>query len=113
MAGASSEAREACAVERVVEGVSSKCCIGVLARAVSRLECGVWKGGREGEKRTRVDDNTVFKRGKSLIPASRMLIEESRRVSDERREVTDALSEARDCEVDIFILLWQIIKVEM
>jgi hypothetical protein len=25
MAGASSEAREACAVERVVEGVSSKC----------------------------------------------------------------------------------------
>lgn len=72
--------------------------------------------GREGEKggkRTRVDDKTVFKRGKSLIPASRMLIEESRRVSDERREVTDALSEARDCEVDIFILLWQIIKVEM
>jgi hypothetical protein len=64
--------------------------------------------GREG--RTRVDDNTIFKRGKSLIPASRMLIEESRRVSDERREVTDALSEARDCEVDIFVLLWQIIK---
>lgn len=33
-----------------------------------------------------------------------MEIEESRRVSDERREVTDALSEARDCEVDIFVL---------
>jgi hypothetical protein len=61
--------------------------------------------------RTRVDDKTVFKRGKSLIPASRMLIEESRRVSDERREVTDALSEARDCEVDIFVLLWQIIRL--
>jgi hypothetical protein len=79
--------------------------IAVLARAVSRLECG----GREG--RTRVDDKTVFKRGKSLIPASRMLIEESRRVSDERREVTDALSEARDCDVDIFVLLWQIIRL--
>jgi hypothetical protein len=64
-------------------------------------------------RRTRVDDKTVFKRGKSLIPASRMEIEESRRVSDERREVTDALSEARDCEVDIFVLLWQIIKVEV
>jgi hypothetical protein len=59
--------------------------------------------------RTRVDDNTVFRRGKSLIPASRMLIEESSRVSDERREVTDALSEARDCEVDIFVLLWRIL----
>lgn len=81
IAGASSEAREACAAERVVEGVSSK-----------------W----------RVDDKTVFKRGKSLIPASRMLIEESRRVSDERREVTDALSEARDCEVDIFVLWCQV-----
>ena len=78
--------------------------IAVLAHRVSRLGTWVW----EEVRRTRVDDKTVFKRGKSLIPASRMLIEESRRVSDERREVTDALSEARDCEVDIFVLWWQV-----
>jgi hypothetical protein len=83
----------------------------VLAHCVSRLKCGdygVWREGRQ----TRVDDKTVFKRGESLIPASRMEIEESRRVSEERREVTDALSEARDCEVDIFVLLRQSIWLQ-
>jgi hypothetical protein len=49
-----------------------------------------------------VDDKTVFRRGKSEIPASRMLIEESRRERELRREVTDALREARDWEVAIF-----------
>ncbi len=50
-----------------------------------------------------MDDKTVFKRGKSEIPASRMEIEESRRVREERREVTDALREARDCVVVILL----------
>jgi hypothetical protein len=40
IAGESSEAREACARVRVVEGVSSKCCVG----CVSLLFC--WFGGR-------------------------------------------------------------------
>jgi hypothetical protein len=35
-----------------------------------------WK---ERRKRTRVEDNTVFRRGKSEIPESRMEIEGSRR----------------------------------
>jgi hypothetical protein len=42
--------------------------------------------------------STVFKRGKSDIPASRIEIEESRRVREERREVTDAAREERDCD---------------
>ena len=52
-----------------------------------------------------MDDKTVFKRGKSLIPASRMEIEESRRVREERREVTDALREARDWVVVILLCM--------
>ncbi len=47
----------------------------------------------------RVDDKTVFNRGKSAIPASRIDMLESRRVSEERREVTDAAREAADWEV--------------
>jgi hypothetical protein len=58
-------------------------------------------GGKRGEMRTLVEDNTVFRRGKSEIPESRMEIEESRRERELRREVTDAASEARDCEVVI------------
>lgn len=53
---------------------------------------------------TRVELNTVFRRGKSEIPLSRMDIEESRRESEERREVTEAVREAAACEVDIFVL---------
>jgi hypothetical protein len=61
--------------------------------------------GGEGEGRsTRVEDKTVFRRGKSEIPESRIEIEESRRVRELRSEVTDALSEARDCEVVILIV---------
>ncbi len=44
--------------------------------------------------RTRVELSTVFKRGKSDMPASRMDIELSRREREERRAVTDALSDA-------------------
>lgn len=76
IAGASSDARLACAEERVEEGVSSKC---------------------------RVEDSTFFRRGKSEIPESRIEIEESRRESELRREVTDARREARDCEVVILV----------
>ena len=58
---------------------------------------------REWERPTRVEESTVFRRGKSEIPESRIEIEESRRESELRREVTDALREARDCEVVIAI----------
>jgi hypothetical protein len=48
MAGASSEAREACAVERVVEGVSSKCW--VCSVSSSWFQIGVWSlEGGEGK----------------------------------------------------------------
>jgi hypothetical protein len=39
---------------------------------------------------------TVFMRGKSEIPESRIEMDESRRDSEERREVTDALSDWED-----------------
>ena len=58
---------------------------------------------REGGQ-TRVDDKTVFRRGKSAIPVSRMEIEESRRVREERREVTDALREAADEDWDAILV---------
>jgi len=67
---------------------------GVIRIVFARI--GVW-GGRH----TRVDERTVFRRGKSEIPESRIEIEESRRESELRNEVTDALSEARDCDVVI------------
>jgi hypothetical protein len=38
------------------------------------------------EERTRVDDRTVFRRGKSDIPESRMDIEESRRERELRND---------------------------
>jgi len=43
-----------------------------------------------------VEERTVFRRGKSAIPASRMDMLESRRVREERRDVTDAVREAAD-----------------
>lgn len=48
---------------------------------------------------TRVDDNTVFRRGKSDIPASRMEIELSSRESELRSEATEEERELRawDC----------------
>jgi hypothetical protein len=61
------------------------------------------KGVYEGGRRTRVEDSTFFRRGKSEIPESRIEIEESRRESELRREVTDALREARECEVVILV----------
>jgi hypothetical protein len=59
----------------------------------------VSRGGRQ----TRVEDRTVFRRGKSEIPESRMDIEESRRVREERRDVTDALREAADEDWDVIL----------
>jgi hypothetical protein len=47
---------------------------------------------------------TVDRRGKSLIPLSRMAIEESRREREERREATEADREAAD-EVDIMLVM--------
>jgi hypothetical protein len=47
---------------------------------------------------------TVDRRGKSLIPLSRIAIEESRRESEERREATEAEREAAD-EVDIVLVM--------
>jgi hypothetical protein len=44
---------------------------------------------------------TVDRRGKSLMPLSRIAIEESRREREERRDDTEAAREAAD-EVDIF-----------
>lgn len=49
---------------------------------------------------TRVVVKTVDRRGKSLMPLSRIAIEESRREREERREATEAEREAAD-EVDI------------
>jgi hypothetical protein len=46
---------------------------------------------------------TVFRRGKSAIPESRIEIDESRRESEERREVTDALSDWEDGVVILYI----------
>ncbi len=45
-------------------------------------------------ERTRVVVKTVDKRGKSLIPASRIEIEESRSWSEDFRDVTEAAREA-------------------
>jgi hypothetical protein len=45
---------------------------------------------------------TVFRRGKSEIPESRIEMEESRREREERNEVTDALS---DWEEGVVILI--------
>lgn len=53
----------------------------------------------EERELTRVDVRTFFKRGKSLIPESRIEIEESRRVREFRSEETDAVREVRDCDV--------------
>lgn len=50
---------------------------------------------REGG-RTRVLDRTFFRRGKSLIPESRIDIEESRREREFRSEETEAEREERD-----------------
>lgn len=50
--------------------------------------------------RTRVDDKTVFRRGKSEMPASRIEIEESRSEREDRREATDEDSEERDCDCE-------------
>ena len=44
---------------------------------------------------------TVDRRGKSLIPVSRIAIEESRRESEERNEATEADREAADDAVAI------------
>ena len=68
--------------------------------------------GIKGREPTRVDDNTVFIRGKSEIPESRIAIEESSREREERSDVTDALREARDCEVVILdvrgdLVIWE------
>ena len=59
--------------------------------------------GEEGEDeedgkqiRTRVLDRTFCKRGKSLMPESRMDIEESRSVRELRNEATEAEREVRD-----------------
>jgi hypothetical protein len=48
---------------------------------------------------------TVFRRGKSEIPESRIEMEESRRESEERRDVTEALSDWED-GVAIFLVDW-------
>ena len=69
-----------------------------------------------GSSSTRVDERTVFRRGKSEIPASRIEIEESRRERELRSDVTDALSEARDCEVIIayvFVRSWRCAGIEV
>jgi hypothetical protein len=58
----------------------------------------IWKGRRL----TRVLERTVFKRGKSEIPESRIEMLESRRERELRREETEALREAaEDWEVVI------------
>lgn len=62
-----------------------------------------WGEGKGKERQTRVELNTVFRRGKSDIPASRMDIEESRRESEDRRDVTDALSDAAEEEDELAI----------
>ena len=91
IAGASSDARDCWAAERVVEGVSSKCCVLLLERNKEDGEEWEGIGKMKGRRiRTRVDERTFLRRGKSDIPESRIEIEESRRVREERREVTDA-----------------------
>jgi hypothetical protein len=50
---------------------------------------------------TRVVVRTEDRRGKSLIPASRIAIEESKSESDERSEATEAEREAADDAIDI------------
>lgn len=57
-----------------------------------------------------MEDSTVFKRGKSAMPTSRMEIEESRSERDERREVTDALREAadEDCVAILFVFVGEV-----
>jgi hypothetical protein len=47
---------------------------------------------------------TVDRRGKSLIPLSRIAIEESRRERQERRDATEAERETAD-EFDIFMVI--------
>lgn len=53
------------------------------------------------ESLTRVVVRTVERRGKSLIPVSRIAIDESRSESDERSEATEAESDAADDAVAI------------
>lgn len=55
---------------------------------------------------TRVVVRTVDRRGKSLMPLSRIAIEESRREREERREATEAEREAADEEVDIVLVIF-------
>lgn len=66
--------------------------------------------GRREERRTRVEESTFFRRGKSEMPESRIEIEESRRERELRREVTDAVSELRDWEVE-FVWLYAILLI--
>ena len=62
----------------------------------------VWRMGMgRGRGQTRVELKTVFRRGKSEIPLSRMEIEESSREREERREVTEAVREAAACDAVI------------
>jgi hypothetical protein len=58
---------------------------------------------------TRVVVRTVDRRGKSLMPLSRIAIEESRREREERRDATEAEREAAD-EVDIVVVV--LLKVD-
>lgn len=61
-----------------------------------------------GERKlTRVDVKTVFMRGKSEIPLSRMEIEESRREREERRDITEAAREAFVLECAI-LGIWEV-----
>lgn len=76
MAGSSSEARDCWAAWRVVCGVSSK-----------------W----------RVLLRTVFRRGKSEIPESRIEMDESRREREERSDVTEAFNDWEDGVVILIV----------
>lgn len=89
IAGASSDASDAWAAWRVVCGVSSKCWGCQRRIKVVRMS-----------ELTRVLDNTVLRRGKSVIPWSRIAIEESSSEREERREETDAASDAVDDDDD-------------
>ena len=91
IAGASSAAREAWAVWRVVEGVSSKCLKSVSFHGAGYLVLQI---------QTLVLLRTFFNLGKSDIPASSIEIEESRRLSEERSEDTEEESEDMDCDCD-------------
>ena len=55
------------------------------------MDCGT-------SSKCRVVVSTVFRRGKSETPASRMAIEESRRDRELRREETEAEREFKDCD---------------